>query len=550
MPPESPGSPAPLFSHPIDIRQFSWATPLARDYGGAYERLGAFFSGDPAQPASWPRALAARQAEGGPRREIAGIVEAQLAARDAAPEALAAARSLGAAGSVAVVTGQQAGLFGGPLFTLYKALTTIALARRVAAEHGVNAVPVFWVDAEDHDVDEVRTCTVFDRELSLHGIDLPVDPPAGRPVAAVRLPPGIGAQIDALRETLPDTEFSTATLEALATCYAPGTGLAEAFSRWLERLLGRHGLVVFDSSDPAAKPLARPVFEREIALRGSTARLAAAAGARLVERGYHAQVQPAADAVALFRLDCARRPIRLAGDGFNAGETAWSAAALAALARAEPHAFSPNVLLRPLVQDTLFPTVAYVSGPNELAYLAQLREVYAQFDVPLPLLYPRLSATLLDRAGVKFLGRHDLGLEQLQAQDDSVLNSLVSAQLPPEVDAAMEDLAQHAAGRLDAIAGLVTAIDPTLAGVARSTRQRVERDLGTLRTKVVQAAKRRDSTLRRQFQRARAQAFPDGAPQERVVAGIHFVNRYGFAALDRLLDDLPLDIGRHWLLTL
>ena len=369
-------------------------------------------------------------------------------------------------------------------------------------------------------------------------------------MAGIRLPPSIGTLIDTLRQTLPPTEFSDAVLDCLSAAYAPGRGLSAAFSRWLDALLGRHGLVVFDGADPAAKPLVRDVFEQELLLRGETARLAGTAGAQLTERGYHAQVTPADGAVALFRLDGGRLPIRLGGDAFAIGDATFSSGDLVELVRDRPQAFSPNVLLRPIVQDTLFPTAAYVSGPNELGYMGQLQEVYRRFGVPMPLIYPRLSATVLDRAALKFLARHDLGLERLQAQDDGALNGLINAQLPPEVEAAVAAAEQQGAARLDAIADLVTGIDPTLAGAARTTKQRMERDLRTLRGKIVQAAKRRDTTLRRQFQRTRAQAFPDGAPQERAVSFVYFINRYGPGVVDRLLADLPLDVGRHWLLTL
>ena len=550
VPPEPPDSPAPSFTHPIDIRRFSWATPLACDYCHAYARLASFFPGDPTAPESWRQAIEARQAAPGPVGDMAAVLGAQLRAREAPPEAQAAARRLAEPGTVAIVTGQQAGLFGGPLFTLLKALTAIALARRVADEHHVSAVPVFWVDAEDHDLDEVRTCAVPDRELALRRLDLDAAPGPGQPVAGVRLPPSIGALIETLRQTLPPTEFSGVTLDGLTAAYAPGTGMAAAFSRWLDALLGRHGLAVFDGSDPAAKPLVQAVFEQEVRLRGETARLAAAAGAQLTARGYHAQVTPAAGAVALFRLNGGRRPIRLGGDAFAIGEARFSSGALIQLVRDQPQTFSPNVLLRPIVQDTLFPTAAYVSGPNELGYMGQLREVYHRFGVPMPLVYPRLTATFLDRAALKFLTRHDLGLERLQARDDSALNGLINAQLPQAVEAAVTAAEQQGAARLDSIADLVTVIDPTLAGAARTTKQRMERDLRTLRAKIVQAAKRRDTTLRRQFHRTQAQAFPDGAPQERAVSSVYFINRYGPGVVDRLLAEMPLDVGRHWLLTL
>jgi bacillithiol biosynthesis cysteine-adding enzyme BshC len=269
----------------------------------------------------------------------------------------------------------------------------------------------------------------------------------------------------------------------------------------------------------------------------------------LAAHGYHVQVTPTADAVALFDLDGTRRTIRLQDDGFAVGERRYGHDELLGKVRDHPETFSPNVLLRPIVQDTLFPTIAYVSGPNELAYLGQLRQAYERFGVPMPLIYPRLSATLLDRASTKFLARHSLDFETLQAQDDSVLNRLISAQLPPEIETALSLAEQQVAETLDAIADTVPAVDPTLSGATRTTRERMERDLRTLRGKIVQAAKRRDETLRRQFSRARGQAFPEGHPQERAVASVYFFNKYGPNLVDQLLDSLPLDVGQHWLVT-
>lgn len=545
---DRPGAPATPYSQPIDLGRFSWATPLARDYCHAYERLRAFYAGPPDDDASWRAALEARRGSRLDTTGVATIVTTQLERRGAPDPARAAAAKLGNEATVAIVTGQQAGLFGGPLFTLFKALTAIALARHVTSTYGVEAVPVFWIDAEDHDVDEVRACSVLDKDLQLRSIAIDL-PDTGQPVSSLRLPDTTAAALQALREALAPTEFTDPLFDTLTAVYASGQSMVGAFASWLDATLGRHGLVVFDGSDPAAKPLVQRVFNLEVSSAGETSRLAAAAGAQLAAEGYHAQVSPSEDAVALFELNGGRRPIKQRDGGFALGEAITTPDELLARIRDHPEGFSPNVLLRPIVQDTLFPTVAYVTGPNELAYLGQLRTTYGRFGVPMPLLYPRLTATLLDRASMKFLQRQSLELEALQAQDDSLLNRLISAQLPPEVDAALTAAEGQVADTLDAIAALVPAVDPTLAGATRTTRERMQRDLRTLRNKIVQAAKRRDDTLRRQFTRARAQAFPDGNPQERAVGFVYFLNRYGPGLVDQLLDQLPLDVGQHWVVT-
>ena len=335
----------------------------------------------------------------------------------------------------------------------------------------------------------------------------------------------------------------------LDAAYAEGTRLVEAFARWLDRLAGPAGLVVFDASDPAAKPLVQSLFADELRSSGETARQAAAAGAALAAAGYHAQVEPQPDGVALFRLDDTREPIRVAPGGFTVGERTVGADDLLREVDADPARFSPNVLLRPIVQDALFPTVAYVSGPNELAYLGQLRDVYARFGDTDADHLPAGERDHRRPGDGEVPGALRPRLRRAAAARRRRPQPLLAAQIPAELETALAAADAALDERLAAVSTAAPLLDPTLSGVVQSTRRRMERDLATLRGKVVQAAKRRDETLRRQFRRARAQAFPNGEPQERSVGTVYFLNRYGPAFVDRLLSDLPLDPGCHWLLT-
>jgi bacillithiol biosynthesis cysteine-adding enzyme BshC len=539
------------FRQPIDFRRFPGSRRLLIDYSAEYSALADFYAGDPTQPGAWRRAIVRAQSHSRPRAEIAQTVRAQVANRGAPIQAITAADRLRDARTVAVVTGQQAGLFGGPLYTLYKALAAVRLAEAVERDHHVPCVAIFWVESEDHDWEEVRHAKVLDADQNLRTVSLDTPEHAGeRPVASVRLDRSVESALASLTEALPNTDFSARLLEQLRDTYRIGTGMAEAFARWLDVLLGSRGLVVFDAADAAAKPFVASLFGKELASAGETAALAGRAGVALADRGYHVQVVPTPDSVALFQLDGARRAIRRRPDGFVIGETLHRAEALENEARTSPARFSPNVLLRPVVQDTLFPTVAYVSGPNELAYLGQLRGVYDRYSVPMPLVYPRPSLTVLDAAAVRFLARYDISIEAFQPQDDGPLNRLLEAQLPAEVERAFEAAEGGVRERLERLAAAVRSVDPTLEGAVRSTLGRISHDLESLHAKIIQAAKRKDDTLRRQFLRTRAQIFPGGEPQERVLGFLTFLNRYGPAFVDRLLADLPLAPGQHWLISL
>ncbi len=534
----------------VDVRRFPWIRRLAADYAFDFPALASFFAGDPADPAAWVRTIAEVRAHDRPRAEIAAAIEAQQTRHGAPDAAIANARRLADAGTVAILTGQQAGLFGGPLYTLLKAVTAIRLAARVSRDHGVPVVPVFWIDAEDHDWDEIASCGVLDANDQLRRVT--VAPPEGagdRRVAELRHTDDVSRALEELRQLLPPTEFTGPLLESLAADFAPGRGVSDAFARWMSRTLGPQGLVVYDASDPATKPFAAALFGAELQHPGRTSQLAARAGAALTGRGYHAQVTAADDSVALFDLTAGRRPIRAVADAFAIGDDTMPRPALASRAATQPETFSPNVLLRPLVQDTIFPTICYVAGPSELAYLGQLRDVYASLGLPMPLFQPRATATILDAAGVRFLTRYKVPLETLEAQDERALNDLLRSQLPPSVEKAIQDADVEISARLDEVIRAVPAIDPTLEGAARSTLGKIQHDMKGLRGKILQAAKRRDETLRRQFMHVRAQAFPGGEPQERAVGFVHFMNRYGPALVDRLAAELPIDGGMHWVVT-
>ncbi len=292
------------------------------------------------------------------------------------------------------------------------------------------------------------------------------------------------------------------------------------------------------------------IFTRELTLPGQTAKLAALTGSDLVARGYHAQVHAQDDSLALFHLEHGRRAIRQQDGQFVVGDRQYPQATLVEQATTRPAGFSPNVLLRPIVQDTLFPTICYVAGPNELAYLGQLRNVYQHFGVPMPLMYPRASATLLDSTASRFLNKYKLPLEALQPRDEAALNDLLRTQIPPAVEESLTAAASAIDAQMERVIQALPTLDPTLEGAARSTLARMQHDLQTLGGKVIQAAKRRHETLRRQFMHAQALAFPGGHPQERTIGFVSFLNQYGPALIERLDEELPLDLGRHWIVTI
>jgi bacillithiol biosynthesis cysteine-adding enzyme BshC len=547
----------PAVSHDVvryglDVRRLPWIRPLVGALAYDFPSVATLFAGNPADPAAWRETIARVQRAPRDRSQLAALLDKQLERRGAPAESRTAAAVLGDPRSVAIVTGQQAGVFGGPLYTLLKAVTALQLAHRVQEEHGTPAVAVFWVDEEDHDWDEIRTATVLDADLARHEISLADVNGARRlPVSALALNSGIDDAVAELERVLAPGEFTADLLTQLRMHYRAGAGVAAAFAGWLEALLGRHGLVVFEAADRAAKPIVADLFAREFERPGRTAALARDAALEMTRLGHQPQVDPADDSVGLFYVDSdGRRAIKRRDSGYLVGEEVRALEVMRDEARASPERFSPSVLLRPLVQDRIFPTVCYVGGPSELAYHTQLKAIYKEFGIEVPLLYSRATATLLDSATVRFLERQHLSLETLQAQDDSALNRLLESQLPPTIERLLGQAVQQIEQSAQSLRSEVAAIDPTLSGAVDTTLERVRENLRTLQHKIVQASKRKDDTLRRQFAHARALAFPAGEPQERALSLVFFLNRCGPALCDRLLDALPFAMGEHYVLTL
>ncbi len=518
-------------------------------YSSDFSGVSSLFAGNPADPTAWSETITRVQRSPRNRAGLTKVISAQLERRRAPAHARSSAARLADASTVAVVTGQQAGVFGGPLYTLLKAVTAIQLARKVSATHGIAAIPVFWVEAEDHDWDEVRTARVLDAGLALREITLGDMEGAGtRPVASLVFDEGIVEAIGALEAALPTTEFTGELIERLRAHYRPGQRMGTAFAGWLDDLLGRYGLVVFEGSDPAAKPFVADLFARELHAPCRTARFATETGETMRALGHDPQVQPGDDSVALFYLgDGGRHAIKRRDDAYALGDTLRPQAEVEKEAAEHPERFSPNVLLRPIVQDRLFPTICYVPGPSELAYQAQLGAIYRDFGVEVPLLYPRANATLLDSAAVRFLQKYELPLEALQPHDEAALNRLLENQLPAGVEDALHAASEEARARLEMIKAMMPSIDPTLVGAADTTLERMHDTLKHLHTKIIHASKRKHETLRRQFTRAQALGFPEGHPQERIVDIVFFLNRYGQALCDRLIEGLPLDMGQHYI---
>ncbi|MGA9116556.1 MAG: bacillithiol biosynthesis cysteine-adding enzyme BshC [Bacteroidota bacterium] len=454
----------------------------------------------------------------------------------------------------AVVTGQQVGLFGGPLYTIYKTITAIKLAEQLKVRYpACDFVPVFWLEGEDHDYDEVRALQLPGPEGDVATIRYGGEGSPGErngPVGEIRFGSELAAVYAELEKILPATEFTAGLLEGLRSCYREGVTFSRAFALWMGRLFGRYGLVCASPNDPALKALASPLLEAEITGYPRTSQLVIARSAEL-EQSYHAQVKPRPLNLFLFHKG-GRYPIEPREHDFSLRGTRHfiPREELLRMVRETPEVFSPNVVLRPLLQDTLFPTIAYVAGPSEIAYHAQLLPVYEEFGVAPPVLFPRMTATLVEERVRRMAEKYQLPLAALFDGADAVRAKVLEAVQDVDVEALFGEATRSVHSVLGEMRFGIGEVDPTLLGTLDGVRAKFDISLGVLREKVHTAQKRRHETALRQVERALGAFLPGGVLQERAINPVFYLNKYGPDLIQWLMGEADISAHKHHILTL
>jgi bacillithiol synthase len=532
-------------SHCLSFHEIPHSTRLFVEYLYGFDNVQQFFPRAPFSRDWLGDEISRLHYDQARRQRVAAVLETQNRTWGASQETLDNIARF-RAGASAVVTGQQVALFGGPLFSIYKALTAIKLATEFS-QAGQECVPVFWLATEDHDLAEVNHVTLLGADGSLASLAVEGQGPENAPMSAVRLTSEIEARVEEAVRLLGDSEVARFLRES----YRPGETLGSAFAKLFSRLFQHSGVILIDASDPDLHSIAQSVYRAAIVAAEDLDNALLERSRELETAGYHAQVNVTPSSTLLFSLkDGSRLPVhRVNGDFSIAGEK-LSAEELLQRVAERPGEFSANVLLRPVVEDYLLPTVAYVGGPAEIAYFAQAAVAYEELLGRVTPVLPRLSATLLEPRIQRLLERYALPVAETFRDPEHLRVIIAERALPSDINSSFDAAAQQLEASLAGLQESLQRLDPTLVEASERAGSKIRYQLGRLRERAARAQLRRNEETGAHAALLSNSLYPEKEPQERVIGAMSFLARYGTQLLLTLYDAAQTACPDHQLLYL
>ncbi|MCZ8518763.1 MULTISPECIES: bacillithiol biosynthesis cysteine-adding enzyme BshC [Paenibacillus] len=536
----------------MEAYQWKSGQPLTDDYIARFEKTGGLFEYNPWQAGSWSERASwlDGQRPQADRQQVADVLRAFNERAGNAPEALAAVEQLRDPRAVCIVGGQQAGLFTGPLLVVYKAVTLIVAAREAAEKLGRPVIPLFWIAGEDHDFDEVNHIDYLSSSLAVERIKL--EHPTGVRTSVSRTVMDAGQWEEAIGQldaSLTGTEFKEDLLAAVREAHEGAGTLTEAFAKLMARLFGAHGLVLLDSDDPALRALEGPMFRRLLE-QGKEVNDALLAGVdRLKTAGYTPQVELQTASANLFAFGDGGERILIyrTEDGYadRKGERRFTRDELLAWADREPQRLSNNVMTRPLMQDYLFPVLAAVLGPSEIAYWGQTGEAFRFLGMRMPILLPRIGFTLVEGTIQKNMPKYGLTIEDVMERMEEKREAWLQEQDAYGLESRFAEVKASFQHAYQPLVDTLGEINPGLKKLGDTNLAKILEQIDFLHGKAEDGLRSQHESGLRQLQRIEASICPGGKAQERVYNVYAYLNRYGRDWMGRLLS-LPLEIdGKH-----
>lgn len=476
------------------------------------------------------------------RQQVADILDRQNRTFGASEKTFANIKKLRER-AAAVVTGQQVGVFGGPLFAILKALTAVADSEK----SGVPCVPIFWLATEDHDIAEVSKTWVPGEDGSLRTIEVLPSSAPDVPVGDVRF----GAEITNAVEQLADLLGPSDVTDAIIEAYRSGNRMGDAFGKLFAKIFADFGVILIDAYDPELHRIAEPIYRTAAEQAAEITDLLLQRGKELESDGYHEQVKVTKPSTLLFEIiDGQRTVIHRVNNHFKAGAQQFTREELIGRIKDHPELFSANVLLRPVMQDYLLPTLAYVGGPAEVAYFAQGTLVHKQILGRQTPVLPRLSATIVDPKQQKLLKKYGLKLSDLFEGPEKLAVGIAKKVMPESLRSNLTAADQAIASAYARLYEDLQRLDPTLVRAAKRTEGKMHYQVEKLGSRAARAEIRRNEIITRHAQTLSTHLFPNKNLPERGIAGVYYLAKYGMDLLSTWYEAAKKDCPNHQVLYL
>ena len=465
------------------------------------------------------------------REEVAAALRAQNESLGAGAATLENVQQL-SKGAVAVVSGQQVGLFSGPAYAIYKALTAVQIAKELT-DAGIAAVPVFWMATEDHDLEEVR-CSTWFHEGKLTGFEMPGNGDAGHPVGAISLGEE-GKRLADEAANLLAAGGGELLAGILRESYGGSETYGSAFGKLFARLFAEQGLILLDPLDERLHRVAAPILRQAVEQRDAVDQALLQRDKELERRDFPAQVKVTARSTLLFNM-CKglRQPITANGGKFSSGAQTWTREELLRAVEEKPECFSPNALFRPVVQDYLLPTAASIAGPAEIAYFAQAEVIYRHLLGRMPVILPRAAFTIVDAKAEKLLRRYGLKVEDVWAGPQELRRKMEGRSVPKALGKNFDKNIKLSQRTLAQLRKQMVRLDPTLTGAVETAQKKIGFQLEKLKRKAGRAQDQKTGLVSAHEQYLESLLYPHKTLQSRELCFLPFLARLGMAGLKEL----------------
>ena len=508
---------------------------------------------------NWDAIIQKRKSEKFDRKKIAEILTHQNKEWNASQPVFNNISKLNTNNSFLIITGQQAGIFTGPLYTIYKILTALKLSEWLGNKYAdLNFIPCFWLEVDDHDFKEINHIGFFNKNNELRQLESAEESnDLLKPIHERQINSELSNWRSIIKEEFYETEFLDNVLDKFFEKYAINRAYSDAFARLISDLFGQYGLVVLNPTDPEVKKLGRPIYKKIIENPAQIQKIFNERSELLNQLKFQPQIQLLSNQTLLFFKDNKKQRIRVDFDEkgdfllkYNDQYESLGNSKLNGIIETTPEQISPNVVLRPIIQDYILPTISYVAGPAEIAYFAQIGAIYDDLNQTMPVIYPRHRITIVENKIQKVLEKQQIEITDLFKHRSQFLEIYIQQKQNEKIFNEIESIQTEINQKVDQLEKIISETDPTLINTIQKTGQKVNSNIEQIIHKLTNSIEQKEAVEINQIKRTLLHLFPEDNFQERVINIIYLLIKYGPDLINNIYERLPVDSKEHHILYL